>query len=41
MIPAKPNQAAAVDAPVAFLLHTVHFWRRATAQRRWATDTAS
>jgi hypothetical protein len=28
------NQAAAVDAPIASVLHLVHFRRRATAQRR-------
>lgn len=31
----KPNQAAAVDAPIAFLLHAMHYWRRITAQRRY------
>ena len=29
-----PNQAAAVDAPMASPLHAVHHGRRATAQRR-------
>ncbi len=33
---AKTDQAAAVDAPIAFLEHTVHFLRRATVQRRSA-----
>jgi len=30
-----PNQAASVDAPIAFLFHIVRQWRRATEQRRW------
>jgi len=29
------NQAAAVDAPVGFVLLANHHWRRATAQRRY------
>jgi hypothetical protein len=31
------NQAAAVEAPIAFLLHAAHLERRTTAQRRSAT----
>ncbi len=30
-----PNQAAAVDAPIASQFHLVQYWRRATAQRRY------
>jgi plasmid stabilization system protein ParE len=30
----RPNQAAAVDAPIVLVLLPVPFWRRATAQRR-------
>jgi len=30
------NQAAAVDPPIVSQFHIVHYWRRATAQRRWA-----
>ena len=33
----KPNPAASVDAPIAFLFATLRQWRRATDQRRWAT----
>ncbi len=30
----KPNQAHSVDAPIAFLFHVIHRWRRATDARR-------
>ena len=32
----KPNQAAAVDAPIALAFVSLGYWRRATAQRRSA-----
>jgi hypothetical protein len=32
----SPNKAHSVDAPIAFLFHIVHAWRRATDARRWA-----
>jgi hypothetical protein len=28
------DPAAAVDAPIALLPHTLHYWRRAAAQQR-------
>ena len=32
-----PNQAAAVNAPVAPWFQIEHHWRRVTEQQRWAT----
>jgi hypothetical protein len=33
----RPNEAHAVDAPIALLFHIVHPWRRATDAQCWAT----
>ena len=30
----NPAPYPAVDAPIALLFHSLHYWRRATAQRR-------
>jgi len=35
----KPNQAAAVNAPIAFWFQFGHSWRRVTEQRRYAAAT--
>ena len=34
----RPNQAAAVNAPIALWFQFVHPWRRVIEQRRWAHE---
>jgi hypothetical protein len=38
MSASRTNPVAALDALIAVVLLSLHYWRRATAQRRWAVN---